>query len=395
METINLQDVFQSGDGFRALVQYATIGILLVDEQGNIVYVNPQGEQLFGYSKEELLFKRVEELIPDELRDSHKFHRSGYQKSPRPRQMGLGLELWAQRKDGSRFPVEISLSHFEFQEKKWVITFVNDISKRKRAEEIEKRYAEELEMEVKSRTKTLAQSLDKLIQLNKLKSRFVSLASHEFRTPLSTILTSVSLIGKYNREDQLEKRNKHIDRIKSSVKMMTHLLEDFLSLDKLNQGKLKSEPVAFDLLDIFHEVRDELENVLKSGQEIVIELTQKSTVCMDKRLVKNILMNLGSNAIKYSPEHAPITLEARVEENEVHLKVKDQGIGIPQKDQAKLFQMFHRASNVTHIKGTGLGLNIVKKYVDLLEGEIILKSLEGEGSTFHLRLPQASSSSNN
>ena len=379
---------FESEEGFKALVEYATVGIILVDQRGKIVFANPQAAELFGYTRSELINSPIEKLIPENLREGHEETRRAYHKNPRPRQMGSGLDLWALRKDGSSFPVEISLSNYASGENQWVIAFINDISTRKKAEEMEKKYALELEREVKERTAALSKSNNRLTQLNKTKSRFVSLASHEFRTPLSTILTSLSLIGHYSEPHQIEKRNKHISRIKSSVRMMTNILEDFLSLDKLNQGVVSSEPELFDIGKLLFEIRDELEAMKKTGQTVCIQVSNAQEVRLNKKLVMNILVNLTSNAIKYTPEKKRIELSCCVEPSSVVLKVADEGIGIPQKDQENLFEMFYRASNVGSIRGTGLGLNIVHKYVELLNGKVEFTSVEGKGTTFIITLPQ-------
>lgn len=381
---------FDNEASFRALFEFATLGIVIVNSDGHFVTMNPFAEKLFGYHRAELVGRPVEVLIPAAERKPHRHHRSRYQEDPQPRQMGKNLDLYALRKDGSTFPVEISLGNYEEHGETLTIAFVNDITERKQAELREREYLQELEKQVQDRTAELLESLQREKELNEVKSRFVSLASHEFRTPLSTILTSLNLLERYQAASQTVKRQKHVDRIRSSVKMLTQIINDFLSLDRLEQGKIDSEKEAFNLSELMFQVKDELGAILKPGQEIVLQVPDMPEVNLNPKLVKNILINLGANAVKYSPEKKPIHLGCELSEQAVILHVRDEGIGIPDKDQKKLFTMFFRASNVGDIQGTGLGLNIVRKYVDLMGGEISVESQVGVGTAFHIHLPQES-----
>lgn len=237
-------------------------------------------------------------------------------------------------------------------------------------------------------------ALQKERQLNEMKSRFVSMASHEFRTPLSTVLSSVSLIEKYIEKDDLEKTTKHTSRIKSAVAGLTEILNDFLSVDKLESNKSVVEAVDFNFADFAKEIIEEMTTICKPGQEIIINLPKDSdwNIHSDPRILKNVLYNLISNAIKYSPEGQQIIFNGIIEDNMLKFEVIDRGIGIPTEDQKELFGRFFRAKNVTNIKGTGLGLNIVKKYVEMLGGEIDFKSELNEGTTFFVNLPTNHSS---
>ena len=214
------------------------------------------------------------------------------------------------------------------------------------------------------------------------------MASHEFRTPLSTILSSVSLISKYNTIETEEKRVKHINRIKSSVGHLTDLLNDFLSLDKLEEGMIHSNPDLFDIVDFCEEITQEMQVVAKEGQLVCYEnFGEKNVVSLDSKLVRNILINLLSNAIKFSPEGKEIQLQTFVAEKEIKITVKDSGIGIPKEDQLHLFERFFRGQNATNIQGTGLGLNIVTKYVELMNGTIKFETELNKGTTFIINLP--------
>ncbi|HVA97876.1 MAG TPA: HAMP domain-containing sensor histidine kinase, partial [Bacteroidia bacterium] len=233
-------------------------------------------------------------------------------------------------------------------------------------------------------------SLLKEQQLNQLKSNFVSMASHEFRTPLSTILSSTTLIEEYIQpkfdiETIKIKTRKHIKRIKSSVSNLTQILNDFLSLDKLDLGKIKPQPIEFDIIQFYEELIGEMQSILKNGQEINYKHgSKKSILFLDAQMLKNIVINLLSNASKYSPENSTITLSSNFAKDKLIISVSDQGIGIPETEQKHLFERFFRAKNATNIQGTGLGLNIVKRYVDLLNGEINFTSKEGIGTTFDI-----------
>lgn len=239
----------------------------------------------------------------------------------------------------------------------------------------------------KNAVEDMRNALEKERSLNELKSRFVSVASHEFRTPLGTILSSVSLISKYNEPGDQEKRTKHISRIKSAVVNLTGILNDFLSLSKLEEGKVSYNPVIIDLKEICEEVKEEMQVTAKAGQNILLSNTGNQTcILMDKQILKNILINLTSNAIKYSPENENIGISTDNANGKLTIRVTDHGIGIPVEDQKHLFDTFFRAGNVTNIQGTGLGLNIVKKYVDMLKGSIDFKSKPDQGTEFTICL---------
>ena len=225
-------------------------------------------------------------------------------------------------------------------------------------------------------------------ELNILKSRFVSTASHEFRTPLSTILSSVSLLSRYETKQDQIKREKHIERIKSSVKNLTGILNDFLSLDKLETGVVKSKPERFELMAFIQEICDQVAPTLKTHQHIRYHHQGDKEVLLDKHILTNVLLNLLSNASKYSGEGKAIDLTSRFTDGNLVISVKDQGIGISKEDQKHLFKRFFRSNNAINIAGTGLGLNIVKKYVALLDGEIDFYSELGTGSTFNVKLTQ-------
>lgn len=496
----------ESEAGFRVLFECATISILVVNEQGDIELANPCAETLFGYDPSELLGQPVEVLIPDALRTRHTHHRQGYFAKPKTRPMGLGMELYARRKDGDVFPVAISLGHYELEGEKLAVAFISDITDQVKAKKLVaereawfrnmadnspvmiwvsgpdknctyfnntwlaftgraieeevgmgwisgihpddqqrclsiyhkavdsrepfvmeyrlRRYdgqyrwihdvgkptyaddvftgyigscndihtqrvmKEELEELVRVRTIELHAALEREKQMNELKSRFVSMASHEFRTPLSIVLSSTSLIEQYEKGREDARVQKHLVRIKSSVTNLTSILNDFLSLDKLEQGVVAIDEDTLDMRDFIRDVVEDVITVKKEGQIITMGHAGDNEVIADQKKLRYILVNLLSNAIKYSPENSQVSVSVIVDERNVVVSVRDNGIGIPEEEQQFLYSKFFRAKNTTNIQGTGLGLTIVRRYVDLMKGEIAFVSKPGEGTIFTVTVPR-------
>lgn len=400
---------------FQQIFESSTEGIIIVDKSGTILEANPSSERIFGYEKGELPGKPLETLIPKRVRDQHLAYRAEFHKNPNPRMMGIGRDLMALRRDGTEFPVEVSLSHTESNNQFLIMAFIIDITQRKKAENALKQseeqlivYATELERKVESRTEALNRLVEKLEEevierkkaeqevlkslarereLNDLKSKFVSIASHEFRTPLSTILSSNSLIQQYRDRGEIDKLDKHIHRIKSSVNHLTSILNDFLSLGKLEEGKIEVILETFSLTDFLEEIVEDLKPSLKENQDIVVTPLGSSMIRSDSRILRNILFNLISNASKYSDPGKRIFVETTLSRDHLSLAIRDEGIGIPEEELHHLFDRFFRASNATNIQGTGLGLHIVKRYVELLNGTIHFTSKQGSGSLFTVTVP--------
>ncbi|MCB0396909.1 MAG: PAS domain S-box protein [Flavobacteriales bacterium] len=628
---------------YQVMFDSAAEGMLVVDHQGAILSANPRAHELFGFETGEMNGLKVEALIPKKYAGSHAGHREGFQKHPSRRPMGYGRDLYAQRKSGSTFPVEISLNHFIHGDQPLTMALITDITARKKAEKealIEKSRAQtyldmaetlfvvtdadhrvtlinkkattvlgvdenvaldhhwiedyvasddgkkvraiydelvrespgtirtssfplcdtagnkrmiawhhirleedegnpgsilssgediteqhayqeklriinaELESRVIDRTRELeksqrlystiarnfpngtinvldrdlayvfvegkelyklgitskdligtpiaerlpVQTADRIVgelqevfdgkprvievaqrgnyyvlnavplsdtngqinqilvvehnvtaqkkaeddmqqalhkekQLNELKTRFVSMASHEFRTPLATILSSSGLIEKHmERAESLEsfkeKVGKHFHRIRSNVNNLTGILNDFLSLDKLEGGLVRVVPKAFSILQLEEDLVEEFGHMTREGQVIDHVHEGEDQVVLDEQMVRNILNNLISNAIKYSGDHSTIFLRSRLSQDTLTIEIEDQGIGIPESDMDHMFERFFRARNATNIQGTGLGLNIVKRYVDLLHGEVSLRSEQNKGTIFILSFPR-------
>jgi PAS domain S-box-containing protein len=398
-----------------SLFENATEGFIVSDGKGTIFLVNPSACRMFGYERQELIGQKIEILVPAQSRKHHVKLRDDFYEDPKNRVMGHGRDLHGVKKNGESFPVEVSLSTYVHSDHRYVIAFVIDITGRKEIENNVQRQQEELErvtnemrklnteLEAKVEERTvilkealqrleqsqqeLSEALDKERELNEIKSRFVAMASHEFRTPLSTVLSSASLINKYTASGDQPKRERHIEKIRASVKQLNDLLEDFLSLGKLDEGKVGVGMNEFNLHELIQDTVDEMKGLAKEKQQIIYEHNGHATVESDKKLVRNILINLLSNAVKFSPEDACIQVRSTVQNNMAVIFVKDEGIGISKEDQEHLFSSFFRGKNALNIQGTGLGLHIVKRYVDLLGGNVELHSELGKGTTIQFVIP--------
>lgn len=389
---------------FESLFAHASVAIIVVNAKGEIIMVNPFAVNLFGYNNAgELEGKHLDILIPYRFREGHKQHHVSYMKDPRTRPMGIGVNLYALTKDNAEIPVEISLAHLVVEGDTYVLAFVNDISLRKRIEEELVSLNKGLEEKVKERTvsleetvmqlnrqiketqqkdKELRAALEKEKELNELKSRFVSVASHEFRTPLSTMLSSVYLLQKYTSSEDQPKREKHIQRIISSINLLTEILGDFLSVEKIEEGKTEAHFFVFDLNANIEESVKEMQTICKKEQQILYTHTGERFVHLDARMLKHITLNLLANAIKFSPENSNIEVYSKVEGDMIELSFKDYGIGIGAEDKPHIFERFFRAANAINIQGTGLGLHIVARYTELMGGSISFNSEPGKGTEF-------------
>ncbi|QEH41222.1 GAF domain-containing sensor histidine kinase [Chitinophaga sp. XS-30] len=242
----------------------------------------------------------------------------------------------------------------------------------------------ELEQRVKERTQELIESLGREKQINLAKTRMMSMASHEFKTPLSAILSSAYLLEHYQGEDCEEKKKKQLGKIRSCVENLNTILNDFLLIDKLGQGRAEMQCEKLDLRNFTEDIIEELSGICRIGQKVRFTLEGDNEIVQDGKVLRHILLNLISNASKYSGEHQPIDLDVRVSDTAVMIAVRDYGIGIPYEDQEGIFGNFFRASNTAGIQGTGLGLSIVKSYTELLKGNISFESIPGEGTCFRL-----------
>ncbi|WP_067032771.1 PAS domain-containing sensor histidine kinase [Allomuricauda sp. CP2A] len=496
--------LLEKNEVLKILTEVISEGILIVDDQQNIVASNAVADRMFGYLDGELGGKPLEILIPKNIRGQHRGDAGGFIQKGRRRKMGQGLDLVGLQKDGGEFPLEISLNPFTLLQRRYVMAIIVDISERKKSEQTidhwfevfneslneiyifdvesfvfinvnrgaqlnlgytmeelnqmsvldiktdlsqesfqklisplvdktrekvdfetihrrkdgsaypvevhlqlssigkkqvflaivlditeRKNYTQHLENTVEERTEQLREALKAEKQLNELKTKFLSLVSHEFKTPLSSILTSNSLLSKYTKTDQQEKRDKHINTIKEKVKYLDNILTDFLSIERLDTGKVKYNISTFPLSKIINEVIYNSNTLLKEGQRIQYPKDIDGiTVSFEEKIMELSLSNLLHNAIKYSHEDTNIELRVTENNDSLHIDIIDEGLGIPEEDQPFIFDRYYRASNVLTSQGTGIGLNIVKQHMLNLGADISFKSKPGAGSTFTLTIPK-------
>jgi PAS domain S-box-containing protein len=350
------KELIESERKFQTLINSTEdLAIFLTDDKGNILDCYAGARKMKGYNRDEVIGKSLSIFYTEEAIQAGEPQQN---LALAAQQGSFETEGWRVRKDGSRFWADVLITAV-YDENKSVAGFTKvtrDFSLHKRAEE-----------EAKS-------LLQKEKDLNRMKSSFVSIASHEFRTPLSTILSSVSLLEKYKTTETQSSRERHIARIKASIKELVSTLDEFLSLEKIEEGKVEPKRELFNVKELSEHLQLRFNTLLKPGQVIHYNHFGSEDVFLDEVFMNHILNNLLSNAVKYSPDATEIIFETRVESSVLTVKVKDQGIGIPEKDQKHLFERFFRASNTGSVKGTGLGLHITKKFIDLMDGEMYVNS---------------------
>ena len=362
----------------KAILDNVGIMLFVMNKRGVIKYFNPESTYLTGYTNQEVVNHFTPVLFMDpsgiqRCRDNF-FDEFGlmltsdFDVIKEHADMGQihQMECDYRRKDGTIIPVSLSITPIKDKNKETTgyLGVAMDISEQKQVEI------------------HLKEALLQERKLGEMKSRFVSLASHEFRTPLSTINSSAFLAKKYSAVEQQKSREKHLDRIISSVGLLTNILNDFLSVSKIEEGKM---PVNYQHLDIKKETQQviqALHSSKKTGQTIEYNHKGDHLVFLDGNIYNNILNNLLSNAIKFSKTNGKILVTTCVEKDQIKIQVKDDGIGISKEDQKHLMERFYRGANATHIQGTGLGLHIVSKYVERLKGNVIWESSENCGTTF-------------
>ena len=543
------ENILNEKQSFGALMDYASIGVIIVNQEFKVVLMNSVTLNLFGYTKKELSGTNIETLIPSSSQGKYKLHLSNYFACPENPSSEFRMELLAIKKDGSEFPVEVSIGNFKTDKEDFAILFVNDITLRKKGEDEIRKLNSRLEIKVKERTdeldiniarleeqiretekakaelekvmqyqkavldssgamiiatdtdgiitlfnraaenllgykagevigkcnptifhdseetrksaikyskemgkqispgfevyvaksrkngvnknewtyikkdgtrfpvslsvtafrnnkneitgflgvsvdisetkkteEELKKALAREIELNEMKSRFVSIASHEFRTPLSTVLSSTYLLQKYTLTEEQPKREKHIGRIVSSVTLLTDMLDDLLNVGKIEEGKVSPKFSLFNIKEHIENNIEEIKPILKKGQRIIYNHFGNDQVGLDPSMLTHIVMNLLSNAIKFSPENISILIESKLSDSLLEIVVKDQGMGISKEDQAHLFERFYRSKYAADIQGTGLGLYIVQKYTELMNGKVECKSEPGKGTEFLIKI---------
>lgn len=390
-------------------------GLCITNREGRIIMNNTAFDEIFGYDRGSLIGKPIDVLIPEGHRLIHHGHFKTYFKAPKKYLKGKGREFKGLHRNGNILDLEIGLNYFEHEGELYAKALVSEIGIRKRHEHEIKEVNRRLEKEVNNRTIQLTSAITELEKANKrltqevreriiaeskaksafakekelnlMHAEFLSLAAHEFKTPLSGILTSASLIEKYFNLQNYDKIGNHSNTIKRLVYQLNSILDDFLFAEKVESGKYKYEKIKFRFCELMADIMDDARTLLKPGQTIEVTPCQNPVeLVQDKKVIDIIIRNVLYNAIKYSPEDSVIRVKLSLED-EITVVIEDEGIGIPEEALEHVFDRFFRAKNALHIQGTGIGLNIVKWHLDILHGNINIKSVENKGTRVVIQLP--------
>jgi len=355
---------------FRGLLDSAPDAIVIVDGDARIVLVNGQAEKLFGYGRDELVGNTVEMLLPERVRTRHVLHRTGYIAEPTARPMGAGLELLARRKDGSEFPVDISLSPHESPDGPLVMSAIRDVTEQKRAAWETERLAAEA------------------ARANAAKSEFLSRMSHELRTPLNSILGFSQIL---ELDELAPEQRSNVGYIVRAGRHLLSLINEILDMASIEAGRLdlSVEPVSVE-----HVASEALELVapLANEREVSMEADPPGHavyVLADQQRLLQVLINLLGNAVKYSPRGAEVVISWGAEGDRAHIEVRDSGPGIPTDELDRIFAPFERLEADAHSEGTGLGLALARSLIEAMDGSITVASVVGEGSVFSIELVRA------
>ena len=386
-----------------------SVGIVILDAQQHIIETNESIVRMFGYKTKELHQLHLQVLFSDDYKIQLENQLKGFLNQRLQKQKERNLTIYGAHKSKSMFPVEVSLNIFKLCDKEYIMALVTDISARKEQEVKLSNLNAEFEQKILLRTKELNETISQLEhenmlrvdaekdtniafrkerELNKLKTNFLSLVSHEFKTPLSGILTSTILLRKYNLAEQQEKRDKHIQTITDKVQYLNNILNDFLSLEKLETGNVNYNLSTFELGKVMKEVVSNANILLKKGQTINYpDHIDEISLLQDEKIIELTLSNLIHNAIKYSSENSVIAIKVSQDLDITTLEIIDDGIGIPKIDQKNIFNRYFRAENALLTEGTGIGLNISKTHIENLGGSINFESEENKGTTFTISIP--------
>jgi PAS domain S-box-containing protein len=375
---------------YRKLLHAVPDAILEVDPEGRITILNEAAERMFGYTRAEFLGLNVETLVPAAMRSGHAKHRSSYAEHPNTRPMGTGLELQGQRKDGSLFPVEISLSPNWIEGSLHVIASVRDITERKAVENRLRSLREQYTAELTLKNEQLEARNREVERANRLKTEFLASMSHELRTPLHTIIGFSELLGEQLEGPLTDKQQRFVGHILQDARHLLELINEVLDISKIESGRLELKQETFDFGQCVEEVMAGIRHHAAS-RNITLENQNNfhESLYADRLRLKEILYNLLNNAVKFTPEGGRVWIEAGREGDTLHISVCDTGIGIPEKEQPSIFEKFYQVGDISGgvREGTGLGLPITKHLVELHGGAISVASQPGKGSSFRLVLP--------
>lgn len=377
---------------YKACFDSMQLGILVFDKHKNIVLANNPSVKIFGYKRKDILEKKIDILLQNTviLDEFIKNPEAGIFKSP--------IDLIGIKYNKKPVFIEFNFGQIEYEGEYYFKALISDISQRKQKEEKITYLNVQLEEEVKIRNlelekviEQLKQSLNKEKELNNLKTKFISLASHEFKTPLSAILSSTELMDKYAVLENYEKRKEHLEKVKIMVSRLNGMLDDFLTLENIELGIIKPNFSFFKISYLADNISQNTTPFLKKNQTLTFDIIKDDTIYHDKKILNIILTNLLYNAIKYSNEDSSIKIEIGTNNDHIFFSVKDNGIGIPKNEQNLIFNRFFRAKNALYYPGTGIGLNISKGYINNLNGDISFKSVINKGTTFNVQLPKVDS----
>lgn len=383
---------------FRDLLEAAPDAIFEVDHDGTIILLNRAAEQMFGYTREELLGQLVEELIPQAARSAHRQHRAHYTQHPSVRPMGAGLELLARRKDGKTFPVEISLSPIRSAQENRVIAIVRDITARQQAEAEIKALQQQFTASLAEANRQLEIRNREVERANRLKSEFLASMSHELRTPLHTIIGFSDLLAEELKGPLNDTQKRFVEHIRNDSRHLLELISDTLDLSKIEAGRLTLHKEYFDASAALGGWMEKLRPLANQKRQTLLEHYQANVqVFADPMRLKEIVYNLVSNAIKFTPELGTITIETYSSATDATFRVTDNGIGIPAAEHEAIFDKFYQLGSTTKgvREGTGLGLAITKSLVEMHGGNISVNSEPGRGSIFEFTLPLHSTAPKN
>jgi PAS domain S-box-containing protein len=375
---------------FRKLLEAAPDAILEVNPDGRIMLLNEAAERMFGYSRGELLGSNVENLVPAAMRGGHAQHRASYASHPKTRPMGTGLELQGQRKDGSLFPVEISLSPNWIEGSLHVIASVRDITERKHVEGRIQALREQYTAELTAKNEQLEARNQEVERANRLKNEFLASMSHELRTPLHTIIGFSELLTEQLEGPLNPKQHRFVGHILQDARHLLELINEILDISKIESGRVELKREEFDFGQCIDEV---LAGIQQHAAAKNIRLENRNSfhanLYADRVRIKEVFYNLLNNAVKFTPEGGRVWVESTADSKQLQVLVCDTGIGIAKNEQSAIFDKFYQIQNAMgHAReGTGLGLAITKHLVEIHQGSISLESRPGQGSKFKVTFP--------